>query len=211
MPFDRTGALDRDFARREHAKRCKRPEGNLPSGFMVRPLNGVRGLAMSRKYAIALHASVVLPQRDAWIHAAWDDVPVSHFQSDEDLNNCSFLDLKVNKWEIGSEERAEESEPFIRVEILRAHALVEHLGETVYRQPVDAAQEIILVLELDDGGNELDEGLLKRLVSILAEGNRLYCWKDGFRLAGMEFAQAVPTLKDVQLGLQQKGGTFRKS
>ncbi|HEL3778442.1 TPA: hypothetical protein UOA91_003115 [Stenotrophomonas maltophilia] len=177
---------------------------------MAQPLNDVWGMAMSRKYAIALHASVVLPQRDAWIHAAWGDVPVSHFQSDEDLNNCSFLDLKVNKWEIGSEERAEESEPFIRVEILRAHALVEHLGETVYRPPADAAQEIILVLELDDGGNELDEGLLKRLVSILAQGNRLYCWKDGFRLAGMEFAQAVPTLKDVQLGLQQKGWDVSK-
>ncbi|MFL6956882.1 hypothetical protein ACJ7C5_03790 [Nocardiopsis yanglingensis] len=160
---------------------------------------------MSRKYAIALHFPVVLPQRDVWIRAAWGDVPVSYFQGDEDLNNSSFLDLKVNKWEIGSDEWAGMIEPFIRIEILRAHALVEHLGETEYRPPVDAAQQTLVVLELDEGGSELDECLLKRLVSILADGNRLYCCNDGFELAGGKVAQAFPTLKEVQLKLQQKG------
>ncbi|CCP10558.1 hypothetical protein SMSKK35_2172 [Stenotrophomonas maltophilia SKK35] len=157
-----------------------------------------------------MHFPVELPQRDVWIRAAWGEVPASYFQGDEDLNNSSFLGLKVNKWKIGSDEWAGMIEPFINIEILRAHALAEYLGETIHRPPVDAAQEIILVLELDDGGNELDEGLFKRLVSILAEGNRLYCWKDGFRLAGREFAQAVPTLKDVQLRLQQKGWDVSK-
>ncbi|MDG9762597.1 hypothetical protein, partial [Stenotrophomonas sp. GD04064] len=55
---------------------------------------------MSRKYAVSMHSSIVLPQRSAWVRAAWGDLPVSYFQSDENLNDCGFIDLKVNKWEI---------------------------------------------------------------------------------------------------------------
>jgi len=75
---------------------------------------------MSRKYAVSMHSSTVLPQRSAWVSAAWGDLPVSHFQSDENLNDCSFIDLKVNKWEISGSRLQWGLDPFIRAEILKA-------------------------------------------------------------------------------------------
>lgn len=74
---------------------------------------------MSRKYAISVHSSIVLPQRSVWLRAAWGDLPVSYFQSDENLNDCGFIDLKVNKWEISGSRFQGDLDPFIRVEILK--------------------------------------------------------------------------------------------
>ncbi|PZS73026.1 hypothetical protein A7X75_07515 [Stenotrophomonas maltophilia] len=160
---------------------------------------------MSRKYAISMHSLIVLPQRSAWVRAAWGDLPVSYFQSDENLNDCSFIDLKVNKWEISGSGAQGGLDPFIRVEILKGRGLVDYLGETEFRPAVDVAQEILLVFELDDGGDESDEWLLMRLVSVLADGSRLYCWRDGFQQIGMEFFSAVPALGGVRVRLQQRG------
>ncbi|PZS93352.1 hypothetical protein A7X83_06045 [Stenotrophomonas maltophilia] len=160
---------------------------------------------MSRKYAISMHSSIVLPQRSVWLRAAWGDLPVSYFQSDESLNDCSFIDLKVNKWEISGSGAQGDLDPFIRVEIINGRELVDYLGDTEFCPPVDVAEETLLVFELDDGGDESDEWLLMRLVSVVAEDNRLYCWRDGFQQIGREFSCTVPALGDVRMRLQQRG------
>lgn len=135
---------------------------------------------MSDKYAVALESGGVLPERENLILQAWGDVPVSYVQDEELLSACSFLDLKINKWEVNKQwSTQQESEPWIRMEILRGQALedyFQHNGKTLR----NAGQyKALLILELDEGGVEVDVFLFMRLISVFSESFKVYRFYDG--------------------------------
>lgn len=154
---------------------------------------------MSMKCAVVLQRGADLPERGALISRAWGDVPTSYFQDEEDLNVCSFLDLKINKWEINIEwSRKQIEEPWIRIELLKGRALAEYLRNEACPPPVNANEEILLLFELDDGGSELDEMLLIRLVSVFFGVGKLYHWCDGFREISESAIAALPPPEAVR-------------
>lgn len=153
---------------------------------------------MRARYVAVIGAGVVLPERELLISLAWGAAPVSCFQDRESLDDCSFLDLKVNKWEVNADwSRGQYEEPFIRIEILRGAALAEYMHNEVPSLPVSDIGEAVLVFELDEGGSKLDEVLLLRLVSVFFEGNKLYRWCDGFREISEEEVASLPTRQSL--------------
>ncbi len=135
---------------------------------------------MTDKYAVALESGGVLPERENLILQAWGDVPVSYVQDEELLSACSFLDVKINKWEVNKQwSTQQESEPWIRMEILRGQALedyFQHNGKTLR----NAGQyKALLILELDEGGVEVDVFLFMRLISVFSESFKVYRFCDG--------------------------------
>lgn len=154
---------------------------------------------MNSKCAVVLGVGSVLPERDCLIRKAWGNVPVSYFQDEEDLNACSFLDLKINKWEINGEWSCRQfEEPWIRIEVLRGQVLVEHLRAETWSPPMNSAEETLIIFKLDEGGSELDEVLLLRLVSVFFGDGKLYRWCDGFQEIGEGAIAALPTLQALQ-------------
>lgn len=55
---------------------------------------------LTNRYAVVVESGSDLPDREILVSRAWGDVPVSYIQDQEAFNDCSFLDLKVNKWEL---------------------------------------------------------------------------------------------------------------
>lgn len=146
---------------------------------------------------------MVLPERDALVAQAWGDVPVSYFQDAGRLSACSFLDIKVNKWELNSEwSREQGGEPFIRIELLREDSREDMSRVESFSPPMDGKREALIVFELDDGGNEVDEVLLLRLVSFFAGGSRIYRWSDGFHEVTESIFASLPTREIVHEWLQ---------
>ena len=137
---------------------------------------------MSRKFAVILGAETLLPERDLWVSQAWGDVPVSFIQDDEVLNGCSFLDIKVNKWEVNPLwSSRQEVEPWIRIEIFKSGQLEQFLQTETFPVSVDAACETLMLFELDEGGSELDFLMLRRLVSVFFGRGKVYESCGGFR------------------------------
>ncbi|MDD0973161.1 hypothetical protein [Pseudomonas fontis] len=137
---------------------------------------------MNSQYVVVLEQGTVFPQRELLISEAWGEVPVSYFQDQEISSECTFLDLKVNKWEINSQwSSQQDSEPWIRIEILKGKMLEDFLQNKERLLPVDDLPETLLVFELDDAGTELDDMLLLRLVSVFHNGSKIYRWCDGFQ------------------------------
>lgn len=132
---------------------------------------------MAFKYAVDFEEGFILPHRSDWVEQAWGDVPVSYMQDDETLNNCSFLDLKINKWELSaawSERHKLRREPMIRIEILRGEERNRFLTESNCSLIMASANGTLLVLELDEGGWDIDEILLLRLVSVFWGKSKIY-------------------------------------
>lgn len=155
---------------------------------------------MRNKYAIARPPGATLPDRKSLIERAWGDVPVSYIQDNEVLSECTFIDLKINKWETNSRWRAkQDSEPWIRVEILRGAAIKEFLGRDDGLVAVDFAGGTLVVLELDEGGNELDDMLLFRLVSVLGERCDVYRWTAStYQKVGTDEISRLPTQHSIR-------------
>lgn len=154
---------------------------------------------MGTKFIVVLKGGVKLPERKFLIDQAWGDFPVSYFQDDESLGECNFLDIKVNKWEINSEWSVLQGDaPWIRVEMLRGASLEEYLNDQGVFPLINGCGELLLVFELDDGGNELDEILLLRLVMVFWGGGVIYRWDDGFHVVDESVLASLPGLGVVR-------------
>ncbi|OUM05708.1 hypothetical protein BW686_20365 [Pseudomonas syringae] len=153
---------------------------------------------MTDKYAVALGSGAVLPERENLILQAWGDVPVSHFQDEDVLNDCSFLDLKINKWEVNKQWSAQqESEPWIRMEILRGQALEDYLQNDGEMLRHATQHEALVVVELDEGGLDIDDFLLMRLISVFSERFKVYRFCDGYQEVHEEALASLPARNAV--------------
>ncbi|WP_369038400.1 hypothetical protein [Stenotrophomonas maltophilia] len=152
---------------------------------------------MGTKYVVVLVAGKGLPERNSLVYQAWGEVPVSYFQDHESLNESSFLDLKVNKWEVNAEwSRKSEDEPWIRIEILRGGVVAEYLA-TQGLSLLAGVGEALLSIEMDDGGGEIDEILLAHLVSVFMPGNRVFRWRDELSEIDGEYISRFPAREAV--------------
>ncbi|WP_175654038.1 hypothetical protein [Pseudomonas sp. Marseille-P9899] len=154
---------------------------------------------MSDKYAVVLEPGLVLPERGLMVSQAWGDLPVSYFQDQEVFNDCSFLDLKVNKWECNSLWGSkQEVEPWVRIEIFRGPALSEYLqneGSFLFEEFSGGA---LIVLELDEDGSEIDEVLLLRLVSVFLGRFKVYKWSESIREISVDMIASIPAKYTVR-------------
>jgi hypothetical protein len=153
---------------------------------------------LDNRYAVVVESGSDLPDREILVSRAWGDVPVSYFQDQESFNDCSFLDLKVNKWELNKEWSAQhDSELWIRIEKLKGVALDDFLRRDGSLWPVDMAEKTLMIIELDEGGSALDHCLLLRLVSVFLGQFRVYRWSDGIEEVSEEIAVSLPAQQDV--------------
>ena len=154
---------------------------------------------MGSKYAVILDQDIVLPERDLLVSQAWGDAPVSYVQDQEIFNECSFLDLKVNKWQVNAQWSSRQgSEPWIRIEILKEQALEEYLQDEGHSLPIEVSHEILVVFELDEGGVGLDEILLLHLVSAFYKNRKVYRWCDDFKEVSEETFTTLPAQHTIQ-------------
>ena len=154
---------------------------------------------MSNRYAVVLGAGSILPDRGFLIGQAWGDVPVSYVQDHEVFNECSFLDLKINKWEINSQwSSKQESEPWIRIEILKGQVLEEYLRNKGCPLSVEVARETLIIFEMDEGGAAVDDMLLLRLVSVFYGRFRVYRWSDRIEEVSENIISSLPALHTVR-------------
>lgn len=134
---------------------------------------------MSNRYAVILESGSVLPERELLVSEAWGSVPVSYVQDQEIFNECSFLDLKVNKWEINSQWSSKQDlEPLIRIEKLTDEGLEEFLQQDGCRWSLDMAGKKLIIIEMDEGGGAVDDMLLMRLLSVFHARFKVYSCSD---------------------------------
>ncbi|WP_339494669.1 hypothetical protein [Pseudomonas sp. RA_105y_Pfl2_P56] len=153
---------------------------------------------MTNRYAVVVESGSDLPDREVLVSRAWGDVPVSYIQDQEAFNDCSFLDLKVNKWELNREWSAkQDSELWIRIEKLKGSALDDFLHRDGSLWPVDLAEKTLMIIELDEGGSALDHCLLLRLVSVFMEQFKVYRWSDGIVEVSDEIVASLPAQQAV--------------
>jgi len=153
---------------------------------------------LTNRYAVVVESGSDLPDREILVSRAWGDVPVSHIQDQEAFNDCSFLDLKVNKWELNREWSAKQnSELCIRIEKLKGAALDDFLHRDGSLWPVDLAEKTLMIIELDEGGSALDHCLLLRLVSVFMGQFKVYRWSDGIEEVSEEIAASLPAQQAV--------------
>lgn len=103
------------------------------------------------------------PNRQEWILAAWGTIPISYVQESEDINEASYLDIKVNKWELNPVwSKVQAQEPWIRIEFIR--------GEEIrYQTQATKRDRLLVILELDGPCKEVDYQLLYRLAQVLVQ------------------------------------------
>jgi len=134
---------------------------------------------MSNRYAVILESESVLPERELLVSEAWGSVPVSYVQDQEIFNECSFLDLKVNKWEVDSQWSSKQDlEPLIRIEKLTDEGLEEFLQQEGCRWSLDMAGKKLIIIEMDEGGGAVDDMLLMRLLSVFHARFKVYSCSD---------------------------------
>ncbi|HDS1578932.1 hypothetical protein WG628_05020 [Stenotrophomonas maltophilia] len=156
-----------------------------------------RRRVMGTGYVVVLNAGETIPERNSLVHQAWGDVPFSYFQGHESMAESEFLDLKVNKWEINAEwSRNPDGEPWIRIEIVREARVAEWLATHGLAQMAGMGG-VLLIVEMDEGGGELDEVLLARLVSVFSPGNRALLWCNGLHEIDGEYISRLPSREDV--------------
>jgi hypothetical protein len=154
---------------------------------------------MSNRYVVVLESGSSLPEREFLVSQAWGSVPVSYVQDEEAFNECSFLDLKVNKWEVNSEwSNKQDSEPWIRIEKFKGDALEELLQKEGCRWASEMAGKTLMVIELDDGGTKLDYFLLLRLVSVFYGQFKVYRWSDSIEELSGKTIESLPAQHTVR-------------
>ncbi|MDH4608949.1 hypothetical protein [Pseudomonas sp. BN102] len=162
---------------------------------------------MYRKYFVVCEDLEGFPCREEFIEKAWGDLPVSFFQDDEFLSKASYLDVKVNKWEVSQEwSTLQEVEPCIRIDFLRDERLAEFCREVRLSGCEVSSAEVVLVLELDGEGMELDELLLASMVRVLSETYQCYALDELPMLLDGKFFLVVPSREDLMAALLIKGG-----
>ncbi|WP_417440284.1 hypothetical protein [Idiomarina sp.] len=156
---------------------------------------------MYSKYIILIDKNATLPSRSSIVERAWGkDVPISFVQDNEVLNDASYLDFKVNKWEAnGKWSEMQDQEPLIRVEIFREERIADFMRENELQCTFDYEGYFLVALELDDGWHEVDQFLLARVVNVLAENQKLYAYDDvkGYIDCG-DCLQSLPSKEAVR-------------
>ena len=152
---------------------------------------------METGYVVVLNAGEAIPERSSLVYQAWGDVPFSYFQGHESMAESGFLDLKVNKWEVNAEwSRNSDGEPWIRIEIVRGARVAEWLA-THGLACMAGMGGVLLIAEMDDGGGELDEVLLARLVSVFIPRNRAFHWCNELNEIDGEYISRLPSREEV--------------
>lgn len=156
---------------------------------------------MYSKYIVLIDKDVPLPSRASIVGGAWgEDIPVSFVQDNEVLNEASYLDLKVNKWEANSKwSEMQDQEPWIRVEIYRNEQIKKFLRDNGLRFAFDSEDYSLVALELDEGWQELDQVMLGRVVKVFVESQKLYAYDDteGYIDCG-DFLRSLPSKESVR-------------
>ena len=135
---------------------------------------------MYSKYIVFIDNKVPLPERISIISRSWgEDIPISFSQDNEVLNDASYLDLKVNKWEANSKwSEIQNQEPWIRVEIYRDEQVGEFVLKNKLRLNFDCDNYFLLVIGLDDGWQEIDQILLGCIVKATMKSYQTYGYDD---------------------------------
>lgn len=128
---------------------------------------------MSAEYWIFISADNPLPHRELLLRTAWAGLPVSYSQDSEDINTCTYLDVKINKWELKTV-AAGMSESWIRIEILKGIRASNYLKEKGVAISDNKKSEILIVLRADDGSAEIDKSLMVMLAAVIANEAPLY-------------------------------------
>lgn len=154
---------------------------------------------MNNKYLVVLEPDSVLPEREHMIRQAWGSVPVSYVHDDEDFNECDFLDLKVNKWEINSEWSSKQvNEPWIRIEKVEGERLDEFFQKNNGHCPVEIKSSKLMVIEIDEDGHPVDEILLLLLVSVFYGRFKVYLWSDSVEELGADAIAGLPDQESIR-------------
>lgn len=156
---------------------------------------------MYSKYLVLIDKNNKLPDRVSLVEKAWGDLPVSHIQDAEDLNEASYLDLKVNKWEVnGKWSTKQNQEPWIRIEILRGESLLRFVNQNDFGFPVDQSDSFLMTFELDEldeGWLDVDYALIANLVRVLPAAQKIFAYDESYiRIDGYKHFETVPT-KDL--------------
>jgi len=153
---------------------------------------------MTNRYAVVLESGAELPERAFLVNQAWGSVPVSFVQDEEAFNDCSFLDLKINKWEVNVEWSGKQVvEPWIRIEKIKEEKLDEFLKKENRPWPLDVAGKTLMTIQMDEGGSALDDVLLLRLVSVFLERFKVYRCDDRVEEVSRGCIASVPAQNTV--------------
>ena len=135
---------------------------------------------MYSKYLVMIDVDTSLPSRKSMVEIAWgEDVPISFVQDNEVFNEASYLDFKVNKWEVNQKwSEMQDEEPWIRLEIIRDIQIKDYVSENKLTFSFDYKRYYLVALELDDGWQEIDQALLARVVVSLAKNKKVYAFDD---------------------------------
>jgi hypothetical protein len=127
------------------------------------------------EYWVVLNAGRADLERKALLCRAWGRLPVSYVQDHEDLASCTYLDVKVNKWEIDSLwSKLQPQEPWIRLEFFRGELLDPLLGKYGLSLASRKSCNTIVVIRVDEGGSDIDRKLALALASALTSGESIY-------------------------------------
>jgi len=154
---------------------------------------------MCSKYLVVCDRRENFPSRVEWLDRAWGEVPVSYVQDGEELRSTSYLDVKVNKWELNSGWSGRQvDEPWIRIEFFRDNFLKSFVEENAFPFDLDFSSDMLLVFELDDGWLDVDKYLIENIVCVLSEKCRCYLWRGRFELLGREYFKNIPSKIEVK-------------
>lgn len=158
---------------------------------------------MSFKFFVVSKARDQLPACAALLADAWGDLPVSYMQGDENLNKASFIDAKVNKWEVNRRwGDVYGIEPTVRVELLKGDALKTYVTDEKWVPEVDLEADRLVVLERDEGGSEIDDVLAIALLSVFARGGECYRLEEGLYRLGEAFFSALPSKDTIRAAIE---------
>jgi len=161
---------------------------------------------MHPTYFVVLEAGRRLPERSALLKRAWGDLPVSYIQDRAKINSCSYLDVKVNKWEVDKRwSIMSTQEACIRIEFLRRDKLANFINERDLPLAVNTGSDVLVVLQIDGDVPEIeaDRKLAEALAVAIADGGRLYVYDEGMLSTESNSqpisALSAPALKDLLL------------
>lgn len=158
---------------------------------------------MSFKFFVVSKVRDPLPARAALLADAWGDLPVSYMQGHENLNKASFIDAKVNKWEVNHRwGDVYGIEPTVRVELLKGDALKAYVDDEQWVPKVDLETDRLVVLERDEGGSEIDDVLALALLSVFARGGECYRLEEGLHELREAFLSSLPSKDAIRSAIE---------
>ncbi len=125
------------------------------------------------------------------------------------MNHAEYLDVKVNKWESNSEWSGK-GEPFVRIGIFRNCQLADFVREGELSAPSDFQPKVILTMELDCGGSEIDVALFRSLVCVVMRCGVGYRWRGSWEAVdAISISSCLPSLRDLQEAVVKGDTSFR--